>query len=329
MVTLNTIFRIRYGTQLDLNKCQLCERPNGYNFVNRSAGNCGVSARIIAPEGIEPYKAGLISSAMGGSVLATFVQQEDFFTGQNVKVLEPITPMSLNEKLYYCTCIEANRFRFSAFGREANASFDTMLVPARDEVPDEVQSFSISNYVRSLERDDEINQINEQSKYADDSIELDTLGNIFNVENGIGAAALNRVDSKISADYLPIIRPSYKQETSIDAFVHRSEVPKNKIFPKGSLYVSTNGQGSHTYAYVSATEFVPNSDVAVLIRKDGREMPLKEKLFYAYCISFNRFKFSYGRKPKGDKLKAILIPKNIPTAYNDFDLTKVFHLLKD
>lgn len=320
MVALNTIFRISYGSQLDLNKCSVCQYPAGYNFVNRSAANCGVSARILAYEGIEPHPAGLITSAMGGSVLATFVQQEDFYTGQNVKVLEPLQPMSLNEKLFYCACIEANRFRFSAFGREANASFDTMTVPARTEVPSSVLSFSIENYKDTLRQSLDMSMANQLSEFASDDLQVDMLGNIFNVENGVCAASLSRHEAKPSPDYLPIIRPSYKQETSIDAFVHRSEVPPNKIFPKGTLYVSTNGQGSHTYAYVSATEFVPNSDVAVLTRKDGREMTLKEKLFYAYCITFNRFKFSYGRKPKGDKLRAILIPKAIPPQFNEFDI---------
>jgi hypothetical protein len=326
MVALNTIFRIGYGSQLDLNKCQLCQRPQGYNFVNRSAANCGVSARILAPENVEPHKAGLITSAMGGSVLATFVQQEDFFTGQNVKVLEPLEPMTLNEKLFFCACIEANRFRFSAFGREANASFDTMMVPARHEVPDYIQSFSMTAYTDVLETSEDMTHANDISDFASDDPQLDMLGNIFYVENGVEAAALDRRDTKETSDFLPIIRPSYKQETSIDAFVHRSEVPANKIFPKGSLYVSTNGQGSHTYAYVSATEFVPNSDVAVLIRKDGREMTLKEKLFYAYCISFNRFKFSYGRKPKGDKLKSILLPREIPSLFNEADIDRFVKL---
>ena len=34
----------------------------------------------------------------------------------------------------------------------------------------------------------------------------------------------------------------------------------------------------------------------------------EEKLFYAQCITANRYLFSYGRKPKGKKLKSIKIP---------------------
>jgi hypothetical protein len=82
--------------------------------------------------------------------------------------------------------------------------------------------------------------------------------------------------------------------------------------------VSTDGQGSHTYTYVSSFEFVPNSNVAVLIPKE--EMSLQEKLYYAACITNNRFKFSYGRKPKGERLKDILLPKSAPS----FVFTDVF-----
>ncbi|MBO4550127.1 MAG: restriction endonuclease subunit S, partial [Bacteroidaceae bacterium] len=105
---------------------------------NRSATNCGVAARILPPKGKTPYPAGVITTAMGGSVLASFVQQEPFFTGQNVKVLTPKTPMTLQEKLFYCVCIEANRFRYSTFGREANASFDKLTVPSPNEIPNDV-----------------------------------------------------------------------------------------------------------------------------------------------------------------------------------------------
>jgi hypothetical protein len=65
------------------------------------------------------------------------------------------------------------------------------------------------------------------------------------------------------------------------------------------------------YSYVSSFEFVPNS---VLIPKE--KMSLAEKLYYALCVTANRRKFSYGRKPKGDRLKAILLPAVLLKKYN-------------
>ncbi len=146
MKRLDEIFDIRYGSQLDLNKCVRCETPEGYNFVNRGEKNCGVSARILEEENKKPFPAGLITVAMGGTVLASFVQQEPFYTGQNVKVLKPKKEMSDLIKLYYCYCIEQNRFRFSTFGREANTSFESIVVPDLDEIPKDLNKISLSDY---------------------------------------------------------------------------------------------------------------------------------------------------------------------------------------
>ena len=50
MKRIDEIFNVQYGSQLDLNKCIICEKPEGFNFVNRSEKNCGVSARILEDE---------------------------------------------------------------------------------------------------------------------------------------------------------------------------------------------------------------------------------------------------------------------------------------
>ena len=52
-------------------------------------------------------------------------------------------------------------------------------------------------------------------------------------------------------------------------------------------------------------ELVPNSDVSVLIPKI--DMSIEEKMYYAVCITNNRYRFSYGRKPKGKRLKSLLL----------------------
>lgn len=94
---------------------------------------------------------------------------------------------------------------------------------------------------------------------------------------------------------------------SIVGYVSSLHIEDKHIFEANSLYVSTNGQGSHTYSYVYPVEFSANSDITVLIPK--KQMSLEEKLFYATIITSNRYKFSYGRKPKGSRLKNIIIPE--------------------
>jgi hypothetical protein len=134
----------------------------------------------------------------------------------------------------------------------------------------------------------------------------------------LSSSEVLRKKIKINENWIPYIRPSYRQDTSIDAYVNKQLIPKEKIFPAGTLYVSTDGQGSHTYSYVSTFEFVPNSNVTILI--PTRNMNIQEKLFYAHCITKNRYKFSYGRKPKGERLMGIKLPKYPPEYITKYDM---------
>ena len=96
-------------------------------------------------------------------------------------------------------------------------------------------------------------------------MKLKRLDELFEVRNGLASHEVVRSPRQLSDNWVPYIRPSFKQDTSIDAYVNKFLVPSDCLYPKGTLYVSTNGQGSHTYSYVSVSEFVPNPDVAVLI----------------------------------------------------------------
>jgi hypothetical protein len=51
-------------------------------------------------------------------------------------------------------------------------------------------------------------------------------------------------------------------------------------------------------------------------------MSLQEKIFFAAAITSNRFRFSYGRKPKGDRLRNLLIPNRGPKYIYDTDLVE-------
>jgi hypothetical protein len=130
LVPLNTVFDVKHGNKLDLNKMAVLDRgADTIAFVGRSGERNGLAALVGAVLGVEPYPAGLITVALGGSTLSSFVQPHPFYTAQNVDVLIPKKPMSLEAKQYYCLCIEANRFRYSTYGREANRSLRTLPVP--------------------------------------------------------------------------------------------------------------------------------------------------------------------------------------------------------
>jgi hypothetical protein len=239
------------------------------------------------------------------------------FTQLNEQTLLPRKPLSKEEMLFYSLCLKNNQYKFS-YGRQANVSLKYLEIPAPEKMPNFIKFFSIKNYQHTLLYNFSFKQ--EKNTLHQKGV-LVKLSDLFDSANGIASPTVTLYDKNIDNDFIPFLRPSYRQVTSISGFVKKSEVDAKYIFPKETLYVSTNGQGSHTYSYVSSTDFVPNSDVTVLIPK--KPMSLSEKLFYAHCISINRYKFSYGRKPKGDRLKTIMLPDAAPDFVTDALIQKI------
>lgn len=151
------------------------------------------------------------------------------------------------------------------------------------------------------------------------------LSDLFDVRNGVVSTGLTILSSPAPGT-VPYLRPASTQQRTIAGWVFRSEVGEKNIHPEGSLFVSTNGEGSHSYSYVSCFEFACNSDVSVLVCK--QEMSLQEKVFYARCITMNRYRFSYGRKPKGDRLKQIELPDIAPEWVNNPDTDDLWQSLE-
>ncbi|EET9802067.1 TPA: restriction endonuclease [Escherichia coli] len=79
--------------------------------------------------------AGVLTVAAGGSVLETFVQDSPFYSGRDLYWLSPKVELTLEEKLYYCSCIRKNRHKYS-YGRQANRTLKNILIPSLDSVPE-------------------------------------------------------------------------------------------------------------------------------------------------------------------------------------------------
>lgn len=154
LIELNRLFDVVHGSKLDLNKMKRCGKPtdDAIAFVGRSGEENGIVAFVERIKDVEPYDSGLITVALGGAALSSFVQPRRFYTAQNIDVLKPRTAMSLDVKLYYCLCIEANRFRYSTYGREANRTLRNLMVPSRKSVPSWVNG-AMTTAVRELSRD--------------------------------------------------------------------------------------------------------------------------------------------------------------------------------
>lgn len=288
------------------------------SYKQYSSIDAYVNKKLVPEDKIFPAYTLYVSTDGQGSHTFSYVSVCEFVPNSNITVLMPKKEMSLAEKLFYAQCITRNRYKFSYGRKPKGVRLETIKLPK--DVPTIVQNFSIENAIKNmLATNLPFDKTN--ISYHNRSNNLVELEKLFFVHSGISSNEVEKEDNKLNESWIPFIRPSYKQDTSIAAYVNKRAVPQAKIFPAGTLYVSTNGQGSHTFSYVSVFEFVPNSDVSVLIPK--REMCIQEKLFYAQCITNNRYKFSYGRKPKGKRLSAILLPEYPPDYVLGYDIEKV------
>jgi hypothetical protein len=146
MVTLNTIFDLRPGNDLEL--CYLTPDDNGIDFVSRTSKNNGVSSKVAKIYGVESIPGGTISVSMGGSVMEAFFHENEYYTGYHIKVLVPKTNLSINQIIFYCMCIRANKFKYS-FGRQANKTISSILVPDINEIPSWVEK-DRETYVKDI-----------------------------------------------------------------------------------------------------------------------------------------------------------------------------------
>jgi hypothetical protein len=148
MLKVSEIFEVRYGVNLELNA--LIQTPTGINFVSRTAFNNGVSAKVEPITHIAPIPAGTISVAGGGSVMESFLQLAPYYSGRDLYYLTAKMELTDAEKLYYCACLRANKYRFN-YGRQANRTLRDILIPSPTEIPSWVNSM-MQNVIRDMTR---------------------------------------------------------------------------------------------------------------------------------------------------------------------------------
>lgn len=136
-----------------------CDEPK-YNYVSRDSNGNGVVGFVDEIEGEEPFPAGAMSLALGGSFLGScFIQKKPFYTAQNVAVLQEKVPLSDHTKLFIATLIRNEcKIKYQAFGRELNAHFRkdfTIKLPVKRNadgiVFDETHEFSDDGYIPDWE----------------------------------------------------------------------------------------------------------------------------------------------------------------------------------
>jgi len=118
---LNKLYEIKSGNKFDKNKLDLYNPE--VNLVSRVSYNNGVDVKVGFVDNVEPYEKGELTVALGGSYLGScFVQEEPFYTAQNVAVMKSLhKEMTHSVNLFISALVRfESKKKFHAFGRELN-----------------------------------------------------------------------------------------------------------------------------------------------------------------------------------------------------------------
>lgn len=289
MTLISDLFSHRYGHSLELNRLEKATGDGTVNFVGRAARGNGVTARVRRVEGVEPAKAGCITVALGGQGGAgvAFLQPFPFYCGRDVMILTPLVSMTEQELLWWVTCISANRFRFG-FGRQANKTLPSLVLPSSTMIPDWVSSGDLGQF-------DDM-----RSAKSSKSVELphiDTwkpfkIEKLFDIEKGarLTKQAMNAgqtafvaaIDSNNGVRQAVDIEPNHKGNT-----------------------ITVNYNGSVAEAFYQPSPYWASDDVNILYPK----FPLNPSigLFICTLIRREKFRFSYGRKWHLDRMNEAVL----------------------
>lgn len=287
MVKLNELFNIEYGNQADLNKLERASSADGIRFISRSSENLGFQCYVKKDGKLKVYNKGLITVTLGGTyVLSSFVQPDNFYTGQNIKVLTPKVEMSEAQKYFYCYAIASNRFRYISHGREANKTIDNILVPNIDEIPDWIyEELNIKEPSKKPLHEKQISFNDREWKYFD-------LIDYFKMYAGKYYPS-----DSYSSGSTPLVT-SGNNNNGVKDFTNIPPAFNTVCLTIGKISAST---------FVQDMPFVASSDVTILIPKDKSKFNVAIGLFIATVINQEAYKWSYGRQIRLEDSKKLSV----------------------
>lgn len=306
-ININKIFDISYGNKLDM--CKMTPDEDGIPFVTRTATNNGVGGLVEPVEGVTPYPAGSLSIALGGSIGSTFLQTKEFYTSQNVAVLQPKSNLDSGILLFLARLIEKEcSKRFVAFGRELNKHIKRDFTIKLPLIEKDKPNWPI---IASIVKDQIIPQIPKKAqkvwlqKYdttplKQENMKLNTqdwkwfvVNDLFDVQAG---------KYHYSSEYEEGKTP-YLSATAINNGVG-DFINLSPEFSGGVLTTEKVG----CTAFYQPKPFCATSDVNIIKRKDGKEINQYVGLFLASIIDFNEsYRWTYGRQCRVNDTQKIRI----------------------
>ena len=283
------LFNVVYGVNLELVNCIETDKddPEAVAFVSRTESNNGVSAYVKPVPGVEPQPKDTITVAGGGSVLATFLQTQPFYSGRDLYLLYPKESIPHKAKLFIVTVIKANKYRYN-YGRQANVTLPRLKLrlPA---MPNGKPDWRwMESYIDSLHSEPLTTQ-NDTNVVSFDTTAWKwfVIEDLFDkFETGKGHDTL--LDDGEECFYLGA-------KKSDNGIMRKCAVNESMLQDGNCIVFICNGAGSVGYANYMDKPFIATTDLVL-----GYADWLNEKtgLFVATVLCKERFKYSFGRKWK-------------------------------
>ncbi len=289
MLRVDSLFEIHKGHQLALNRVvRVREGGDAVAYVSRSHRNNGIAAWVRRIDGLPPANAGDISVCLRSRnhSLAAFV-------------LTPKAPMTIQEKLWWCLCIRANRFRFH-FGRQANRTIGSLLLP--ESIPMWVERAVVPTHANS----DNVGAI---VPIDTSSWQIFRILEIFSMHTGQHASRRS-----LGSGQTPLISAS-AWNNGITAMV---AVPPE--WKGGQITIANNG--SIGAAFYQPRPFTASRDVTIL--EPLTPLSAAAALFICTVLRRESARFNYARKWTAGRMRESFIKLPTYAGQPDFGVMENF-----
>lgn len=200
--------------------------------------------------------------------------------------------MTIEEKLYYCSCISANKYRYN-YGRQANRTLRDLLIPNFTEIP----SWIYKADVHKFDNAGEPYLKKKTPKLKTENWKPFRLDEIFELKKGKRLTKANMIEGNI-----PFIGAIDRNNG------YRQFIGQNPNHEENTITVTYNG--SVAEAFYQPKPFWASDDVNVLYPKF--ELNAHIAIFILSIIKLEKYRFNYGRKWHLDRMSAseIYLPVN-------------------
>lgn len=314
---LKDLCAIDMGNKLDFSAMSF-DDPT-VNFVGRSAVDNGVMGKVDVVTDLNPYPAGALTVALGGSLGSTYVQVEPFYTSQNVAVLQfDMEHVSIYARLFLANMIHfESQFKYFPFGRELNKylrrTYGFKLPVKKDAaghpIIDPNSSYSPEGYVPDWQfMEDFIKSLNHKPLTTKNpapsgrssDLRLDnwawfSLGGpngLFDIKKGKRLTAADQTEG--TTPYIGAIESNNGVSNRIgQAAIHDGNT------------ISLSYNGSVGEAFYQPDPYWSTDDVnALYLRPEYGELTPAVGLFISTILRQEKYRFSYGRKWTLDNMNA-------------------------